>query len=74
MSTPTKCPKCDGEMQEGFILDSAHGHSRLVLRWVVGKPEPSFWTGTKVAGKEQHPVQSFRCAKCGYLESYAKKW
>lgn len=72
MSTPTKCPKCDGEMQEGFILDSSHG-SRLVSRWIAGKPEVSFWVGMKIHDKEQHQTQSFRCTKCGYLESYARE-
>jgi len=72
MSTPTKCPKCDGEMQEGFILDWTEG-GRLASSWVAGKPEASFWMGTKIDGKEQHHIQSFRCTKCGYLESYARE-
>ena len=73
MNTSNNCPKCAGEMREGFILDMAHDGQQLVLRWVAGKPEKSFWTGTKVAGKEQHFIQSFRCAKCGFLESYARE-
>ena len=72
MSTPIKCPKCDGEMQEGFILDESHG-AHCVSRWVAGKPEGSFWTGTKVGDKEQHVIQSFRCTKCDCLESYARE-
>jgi len=59
-------------MQQGFILDATHG-ARLVARWVAGKPESSFWTGTKVEGREQHFIQSFRCVACGYLESYASE-
>ncbi len=58
-------------MDEGFILD--HGHStRHVSAWIGGKPEPGFlWSGAKIAGKEQHAIQTFRCAACGFLESYA---
>ena len=59
-------------MQEGFILDLTEG-PRMVASWVAGKPEKSRWTGTKVHGKEQHHIQSFRCTKCGYLESYARE-
>jgi hypothetical protein len=47
MNIPTKCPKCEGEMQEGFILDLTEG-PRMVASWVGGKPEKSRWTGTKV--------------------------
>jgi hypothetical protein len=43
----------------------------LVARWVAGKPEKSRWTGTKLKGKEHHLIHSFRCIRCGYLESYA---
>ena len=59
-------------MQEGFIPDATYG-GQQVLRWVVGKPEPSIWSGTKIAGKDLHSIQSFRCVKCGYLESYARE-
>jgi hypothetical protein len=57
-------------MTEGFIMDASHG-AVLVPRWVAGKPERSFWSGTKVTGKEQCKVATYRCPKCGYLESYA---
>ena len=67
----TTCPKCNGEMQEGFILDQSHGR-QLVSSWIAGKPEKSFWLGTNIKGKAQHYIQTFRCARCGYLESYAQ--
>ena len=68
--TPDTCPKCQGQMQEGFILDHSQAH-RLVSRWIAGSPEPGFWFGPKVYGKEQHPIQSYRCTSCGFLELYA---
>jgi hypothetical protein len=58
-------------MQEGFILDVSYA-DRLVSRWVAGKPEKRFLIGVKTSGKEQHFIQTFRCARCGFLESYAK--
>jgi len=57
-------------MEEGFILDNTHG-ARLQSEWIEGAPEISWWTGIKLRGKEQHPIVTFRCARCGYLESYA---
>ncbi len=64
-TTPDTCPKCQGPMQEGFIF------SFRPSRWIAGSPEPSLWTVIKISGKEQHPIQSYRCTSCGYLESYA---
>lgn len=71
MDIAPKCPKCGGAMEEGFILDSSHS-AQLVAHWVAGRPESSFWTGTKVRDKERHQTQTFCCSKCGYLESYAR--
>ena len=69
MNNP-KCLRCGTEMGEGFIMDSTQG-AVLAARWVAGPPERSFWTGTKVTGKEKRQVVTYRCPKCGYLESYA---
>jgi hypothetical protein len=71
MDIAPECSKCGGEMEDGFMLDCSHA-ARVVARWVAGKSEPSFWTGTKVRDKELHETQTFRCTKCRYLESYAR--
>ncbi|MBC7909335.1 MAG: hypothetical protein H7Y30_02480 [Pyrinomonadaceae bacterium] len=65
-----KCSECGGEMEEGFILDRSYG-TRLVSSWVKGSPEPSFWLGLSVKGKEFRTVQTWRCVQCGFLKSYA---
>ena len=65
-----RCPKCDGDMHEGFIADYTHG-GIMQEQWVQGPPEKSFWFGTKVYTKERYRVTTVRCASCGYLESYA---
>ena len=70
MNAPVKCPKCAGEMQEGFVVDYGY-NKNYVAHWVAGKPQFGPLGGTKLWGKEQRPIQTFRCAKCGYLESYA---
>ena len=68
----SECPKCRGRMQEGFIKDDTHGGVH-VSSWIEGPPEKSFWVGTKTSGKKIMPLVSFRCAKCGFVESYAKE-
>jgi predicted nucleic-acid-binding Zn-ribbon protein len=64
------CPKCKGTMEQGFILDHTYG-ARLISYWAAGSPEKSIWTGTKLPKQKLIPVGTFRCANCGYLESYA---
>lgn len=67
----TTCPECGGTMYEGFLLDITHG-ANFPTHWVADPPEKSIWTRTKVRGKEQWPVQTYRCAACGFLKSYAR--
>lgn len=64
------CPKCAGAMVEGFELDESHGWRRPA-GWVEGKPQRSVWTGVSLRGRRQLPIRSFRCRRCGFLESYA---
>jgi hypothetical protein len=58
-------------MVRGFIPDLSYG-AVAVSSWVEGVPEKSFWTGTKLGPDQiRVPTATFRCASCGYLESYA---
>ncbi|HRO04270.1 MAG TPA: PF20097 family protein [Terricaulis sp.] len=66
------CPKCQGGMQKGWVLDSAHGGSRAISTWVEGEPKPSIWLGLKLGGATPIPLESWRCKRCGFLENYAK--
>lgn len=66
-----KCPKCQHELEEGFIADVASG-GVFTSKWVEGAPEKSVWTGTKTKGKRKVEILTLRCTNCGYLESYAK--
>jgi hypothetical protein len=66
-----ECPKCQGSMKEGFIIDHTHGGARTVGSWVEGKPEKSIWTGLKLGGRKPAPIEVWRCSRCGFLESYA---
>jgi len=58
-------------MEAGVILDKGHANSLSTSEWLEGKPEKSFWAGLKTKGRDRLPVRTYRCPKCGYLESYA---
>ena len=68
----TRCPKCIGEMVQGFVVDHYGGGKRLVSNWVEGAPEKSFWHRTHVPEDKCVPVGAFRCSECGFLECYAR--
>ena len=74
MTKQMTCPKCTGHMEPGFIVDQAPGGANLQSKWVEGPPTPSFWTTrgrVNMQGRELVPVTTFRCDRCGYLESFA---
>ncbi len=64
----SRCPKCQGEMVQGFVLDNFHG-GRLVSQWA----EKSFWFKTKMPVDNLITIGIFRCNSCGFLESYARE-
>lgn len=72
------CPKCDGEMEEGHIPEYLDYMFQTDHLWKSGPKQPVL---RKVATEEknieevvdrEYKIQTFRCRKCGYLESYAK--
>jgi hypothetical protein len=67
----TQCPKCNGRMEQGFIIDFTHG-GRMVSSWAPGAPQKSFWRGTYAEEDRLVPIGAFRCESCGFLESYAR--
>lgn len=69
--TPNECPKCRSRMERGFLRDS-HQHQVRTARWFEGEPEKSFFGGLKTKGKRTYDVTTYRCGRCGYLESYAR--
>lgn len=68
MSRPSECPKCQSSMSEGFVVDHTYGGSD-VASWVKGTPERSIWVGLKLGGKETFKITTWRCNRCGYLET-----
>ena len=72
MTQPTTCPKCNGRMEPGLMLDAKDWASDLQARWVAGEPTPkAFFGGMNLKGREPLPVTTYRCEGCGYLESFA---
>ena len=68
----TSCPKCNGSMSEGFIVDRGAYDTVNVSTYQAGEPRKSIWTGIKRNKDEQFAITTFRCSRCGYLENYAK--
>jgi hypothetical protein len=67
-----RCPKCNSPMEEGFFVDHTYGGVNAP-EWAEGKPERSIWTGVKMRGREKLPITTYRCERCGFLESYANR-
>jgi len=66
------CPKCNGDMAQGFIPDFSYGTCH-VGSWHEGQPKKSVWTGTKAPVSGGIPIGAFRCKGCGYLEFYSNE-
>jgi uncharacterized C2H2 Zn-finger protein len=64
------CPKCQAAMEEGFTL-TYRDSRRRAAGWVAGRPMEGLLFGLKLPHKPV-PIQSWRCPRCGLLESYAK--
>lgn len=71
MHEPLTCPRCNGDLEPGHMIDHTYGGS-LQPQWQPGEPARSFWMGVKVKRKELLPVVTYRCVECGYLEMYAR--
>jgi len=72
------CPKCDGEMKVGFLMDMTHQNLTMEIgqqmQWVEGESgeHNAFTGGISLGGKTRRKVVSYCCDSCGYLESYAQ--
>ena len=64
------CQRCSGSMEPGYQVDEGYG-TKSVPKWVAGEPQKSIWTGLKLRGRERLEISTYRCRRCGYLESYA---
>lgn len=67
MEESNKCPKCEGEMEEGLVPDFYNPGGFSKHLW--GKENPGSFNRNPQDNRE---VITYRCKNCGYLESYAK--
>jgi hypothetical protein len=65
------CPKCNGEMETGFIPDFSYG-AVLSSSWYEGEPEKNWLGNIKTKNIPKIAITTERCTKCGFLESYAR--
>lgn len=70
MSENKSCSKCGGPMAAGFTVDRGYGGA-VASTWQDGAPRKSFWTGVKLSKRDQIEITTWRCERCGLLESYA---
>ena len=68
----TECPKCRGRMSEGFVIDRGDHNAAQLQKWIEGEPVKSFWRGYDSKDRDTFVVMTYRCERCGYLESYAQ--
>jgi hypothetical protein len=71
MATPGPCPKCGGRMDEGALLVKDSNGGRGATQWLEGAIERTFFRGIKISGRKLLPIKSWRCNRCGLLETYA---
>jgi hypothetical protein len=72
MNKTDNCPKCQGELVQGFIPDLAFAQA-VVGHWYKGPPRTHYSGDMKVPALGGLPIAAFRCSQCGYLELYADK-
>ena len=71
MQQSKQCPKCSGTMVDGYVVDKGDYGSVSVPNWREGEPKKSIWVGLKLGKTTPLQITTFRCRRCGYLESYA---
>lgn len=65
------CLRCKTTMEMGFVVDHGHGNALQEQEWIEGDVVKSFWVGIQTKGRQKRHVRTYRCPRCGYLESYA---
>lgn len=69
--TTLPCPRCRGVMDRGFVIDRGDYSIPETQKWVDGEPKRTFWAGVTLKNRRVIAVNTYRCAECGFLESYA---
>jgi hypothetical protein len=71
MSLALNCSKCNGQMEEGLVVDLNY-QGAIPSMWVE---DPAAGSGV-VAVVDNHKRKvktiTYRCSNCGFLDSYAR--
>ena len=67
----SRCAKCGGEIVDGYLVDRGDSHQEALPSWIEGEPQKGWLGGLKTRHKKRLEVTTWRCRKCGFLESYA---
>ena len=68
-----KCPKCKSTMESGFRTNTGFGAPRWQETWAKKSNESKVrWGLQTFQGDLVKNVITYRCKKCGFLESYCK--
>ena len=72
MEQTKTCRDCGGRMTQGFIGDANYGETSVAVpRWHHGEPQKNWLGSLKIDKKMSKAVATFRCDRCGALQSYA---
>ncbi len=73
MAKPERCSRCDGELVEGYIVDTIIGADARSATWAQGRPKKALLSGVMPSsGLDPVPITTYRCKECGLLESYVE--
>jgi hypothetical protein len=70
--TEPMCSTCRVAMEEGFMVDHGHLNSPTQAAWADGAPRRSWFGNIKLRGTVQIAAVTYRCPRCGVLQSYAR--
>ncbi|MBS1952894.1 MAG: hypothetical protein JST89_01790 [Cyanobacteria bacterium SZAS-4] len=66
-----KCPKCQHEMERGFLPDNQGGKYIVVVGdWALAPSRVH--SGGNIVSDVYRKITAFRCKNCGFIEMYAK--
>ena len=64
-----RCTKCNGRMEQGFLLDNTSG-GIANAEWASGEAKRSKWMGVRMKGRRKLEITAYRCIDCGHIELY----
>ena len=70
--TKSKCVKCGGSMEAGYLPGPGPYSLSMTGRWIKGRPVTTPRISARAPAGKALTITTWRCKDCGYLESFAK--